>query len=132
MPFPGHFSAAINIEAEVRANPELRADRFVQAWRRHMAERERLKGWEHDGARGAVEDRMKALAKGIDKDPAMAKALGQRAGNLGLGKQWTLEWRPGSRDGGIGHDMIERMRAPSMAQQLIDSLSRGRDLGMSR
>ena len=69
---------AMQLEAEVRADPELRADRFVQAWRRHMAERERLKGWEHDSARGAVEGRMKALAKSIDKDPAMAKALGHR------------------------------------------------------
>jgi Ti-type conjugative transfer relaxase TraA len=123
---------AMQIEAEVRADPELRADRFVQAWRRHLAERDRLKGWEHDGARGAVESRMKALAKGIDKDPTMAKALGKHAGDLGLGKQRALEWRPGSRDGGIGRDMIERMRTPSMAQQLIDSLGRGRDLGMSR
>ena len=131
----GHTAQAIRamqIEAEVRDDPELRADRFVQTWRRHMAERERLKGWEHDGARGAVEGRMKALAKSIDKDPAMAKALGQRTGDLGLGKQWALEWRPGSRDGGVGRDMIERMRVPSMAQQLIDSLGRGRDLGMSR
>ena len=121
----------MQIEAEVRTDPELRADRFVQAWQRHIAERE-LKGWEHDGARGAVESRMKVLAKSIDKDPAMAKALRQRASDLGLGKQWALEWRPDSRDGGVGRYMVERMRAPSMAQQLIDSLSRGRDLGMSR
>jgi Ti-type conjugative transfer relaxase TraA len=122
---------AMQIEADIRADPELRADQFVQAWRRHTAERDRLKGWEHDGARGAVEGLMKALAKGIDKDPAMAKALGNRASELGLGKQWSLEWRPGSRDGGIGRDMIERARAPSMAQQLIDSLGRGRDRGLS-
>ncbi len=75
---------------------------------------------------------MKALAKIIDKDSTMAKALDKRAGDLGLGKQWSLEWRPSRRDGGIGRDMIERMRAPSMAQQLIDSLSHGRDLEMSR
>jgi len=123
---------AMQIEAEVRADPELRADRFVQVWRRHMAERDRLKGWEHDDARAAVEGRMKALAKGIDKDPAMATALAKRANELGIGKQWSLEWRPGSRDGGIGRDMAERMRTPPMAQQLIDSLGRGRDLGMSR
>ena len=79
-----------------------------------------------------VKTQIKALAKSIDKDPAMATALAKRASELGLGKQWSLEWRPGSRDGGIGRDMMERMRTSSMTQQLIDSLGRGRDLGMSR
>jgi Ti-type conjugative transfer relaxase TraA len=99
---------AMRLEAEIRTNPELRAARFAENWARLKAEHGRLRGWEHEEARTKVLGRMKILAGGLGKDPAMAKALG---------KQWSLEWRPGSRDGGIG-------------QALMDGLGRGR--GLSR
>lgn len=123
---------AMQLRAELRGSPELRAARFADDWKGLKAEHGRLRGWENEDARNIVAGRMKVLARRIDKDPAMARALGKHAADLGLGKQWSLEWRAGSRDGGTGRDMIERMRAPSMSQALIDTLGRARDLGLSR
>jgi Ti-type conjugative transfer relaxase TraA len=122
---------AMQIETELRTNPELRADRFVQAWHQLNVQRDRLSGWEHDDRRDQVEGRMKALAKSIDKDPALGAALSRRAGQLGIGRQQALQWNPGSRDGGIGREMAERMKTPSISHQLIQLLGRGRDRGMS-
>ena len=123
--------SAMQLETEIRTNPELRADRFVQAWQQLKAERDRLKGWEHEDKRGQVEGRMKMLARSIDKDPALGAALSRRAGQLGLGPSPALQWNPGSRTGDIGREMFERMKALSISHQLIESLGRGRDRGMS-
>ena len=122
---------AMQLETEMRTNPELRADRFVQGWQQLKAERDRLRGWEHDDKRGQVESQMKALARSIDKDPALDTALSRRAGQLGIGPSQALQWMPGSRTGDIGREMFERMKAPSISHQLIESLGRGRDRGMS-
>jgi hypothetical protein len=123
---------AMRLESELRVSHDLRAARFAQDWKRLKAEHDRLSGWQHEGARNMAAGRMRVLAKGIDQDPAMARALGKHAADLGLGKQWSLEWRAGSRDGGIGRDMSERLPTRSMSLALIDTLGRGRDLGLSR
>jgi hypothetical protein len=70
---------AMQLETELRTNPDLRAERFVTAWRQLKASRDNLKGWENEVARGKVEVTMKNLAKGIEKDPAMGAALARRA-----------------------------------------------------
>lgn len=122
---------AMQLESELRTNPDLRADRFVKAWRQLKASRESLKGWENEDARGKVEGRMKALATGIEKDPAMGAALARRAGDLGIGRQQALQWTPGSKSGDIGRELFARKLAASVSHHLVESLGRGRNLGMS-
>jgi Ti-type conjugative transfer relaxase TraA len=122
---------AMQLETELRTNPDLRADRFVTAWRQLKASRDNLKGWENEDARKTVEGRMKALAKDIEKDPAMGAALARRAGDLGIGRQQALQWTPGSTSGDIGRKLFDRKAAASVSHQLVESLGRGRNLGMS-
>lgn len=119
----------MQLEAELRINPELRADRFVQSWQQLRAQRDTLSGWQHQDARDVVENRMRAMAKGLEKDPALGAALSHRGSEL-LGRQWSPEWSPGSRDGGIGAAIGDQARARSVIQQLTFSLDRGRDLGI--
>jgi hypothetical protein len=118
----------MQLEQELRANPELRADRFVQTWQQLKAQRARLEGWQNEDARNKVENRMRALAKGLEKDPALGAALSRR-GNQLLGRQWSPEWSAGSRDGGIGAAIGDQARTRSIIQQLTFSIDRGRILG---
>jgi len=119
----------MQLEAELRTNLELRADRFVQAWQQLRARRDKLEGWQNEDARGAVENRMRAMAKGLEKDPALGAALSRRGSEL-LGRQWSPEWSPGSRDGGIGAAIGDQARTRSVIQQLTFSIDRGRNLGI--
>jgi hypothetical protein len=116
---------AMKLEAEIRANPELRADRFVESWQQLQAQRGSLTGSSNREARQQVEGQMRAIAKGLEKDPALGNALSKR-GNQLIGKQWSREWSPGVS----GHDLSEAARTRSIAQQLTHSLERGRDRGM--
>ncbi|MDQ8756915.1 Ti-type conjugative transfer relaxase TraA [Sphingosinicella sp. LHD-64] len=121
---------AMQLETELRTNPDLRAARFAESWKRLKAEHDRL-GWQNEEAREKVVGRMKALAGRIDKDPAMVNALSRHARDLGLGRHWSPEWRLGAaKDGGIGRDIGDQMHGRSIGQALIDSLGRGR--GLSR
>jgi hypothetical protein len=122
---------AMQLEMEVRTNPELRADRFVQGWQQLRAQRDALRGWDKEGARTQIEGRMKAMAQGVEKDPAMGAALASRANAL-LGKRWSPEWVPGSRDGGMGRDLTDIVRAREIGRELTRSIDRGRNLGMER
>ncbi|PXA95777.1 Ti-type conjugative transfer relaxase TraA [Nostoc sp. 3335mG] len=119
----------MQLETELRINPELRADRFVQAWQQLRSQRDKLNGWQNEEARGAVENRMRAMAKSLEKDPALGAALSKR-GNQLLGRQWSPEWSPGSRDGGIGMAIGDQVRTRAVIQQLTFSIERGRDLGI--
>lgn len=119
----------MQLEAELRANPELRADRFVQTWQQLRAQRDKLGGWQNENARGAVENRMHAMAKGLEKDPALGAALSRRGSEL-LGRQWSPEWSLGSHDGGIGAAIGDQARTRSVIQQLTFSIDRGRNLGI--
>ncbi|KTT74849.1 Ti-type conjugative transfer relaxase TraA [Sphingomonas sanguinis] len=119
----------MQLESELRANPQLRADRFVQAWQQLRAQRDKLSGWQNEDARGAVENRMRAMAKGLERDPALGAALSRRGSEL-LGRQWSPEWSPGSRDGGIGAAIGDPARTRSVIQQLTFSIERGRNLGI--
>ena len=124
---------AMQLEAEVRTNPELRADRFVAQWRQLGEQRDGLSGWQNEDARKGIETRMRALAKGLEQDPALDRALAARRGQLGLGPRQALEWSPGSRTGDMGRELVDRTRTRSVAQALMDSLGSGRsrDVGLS-
>ena len=119
----------MQLETELRSNPELRANRFVQTWQQLRAQRDKLSGWQNEDARGAVEGRMRAMAKGLERDPALGAALSRRGSEL-LGRQWSPEWSPGSRDGGIGAAIGDQARTRSVIQQLTFSIDRGRNLGI--
>ena len=137
---PGLISEAANgrtanairqmqLEAEVRTNPELRADRFVQAWQQLQARRGKLSGWENEEKRAGVENAMRSMAKGLEKDPALGAALSRRGSQL-FGRQWSPEWTPGSRDGGVGRALGDDARTRSIIRQLTFSIDRDRGLGI--
>jgi hypothetical protein len=119
----------MQLEAEVRADPELRADRFVQAWQQLQARRGKLSGWENEDKRAGVENAMRSLAKGLEKDPALGAALSRR-GNQLFGRQWSPEWTPGSRDGGVSRALGDDARTRSIIRQLTFSIDRDRGLGI--
>jgi hypothetical protein len=121
---------AMQMETELRTKPELRADRFVQTWQQLRARREQLGGWQNEDARKGVDGRLDAMAKGLEKDPPLGSALVKRAGELGLGKQWSPEWSRASPDGGMTHALTERAKARAMGVALSDTLGRGRGLGL--
>jgi Ti-type conjugative transfer relaxase TraA len=126
----GHTNKAIEaMEAATRwrTDPELRADRFVAQWRHLRQRREKLDGWQHAEERDATDRRLTAMARSIDKDPQMGAALVKRASQLGLSREWSLEWSPGSIDGGIGSEL---QRSRGIAQALGAMLGRERGLGL--
>ncbi len=128
----GRTASAIRqmqLETELRTNPEMRADRFVQTWQQLRARRDKLGGWQNEDARGAIENRMRTMAKGLEKDPALGAALSRRGSQL-LGREWSPQWSPGSRDGGIGAAIGDQARTRSVIQQLTFSIERGRNLGI--
>ncbi|WBO24518.1 Ti-type conjugative transfer relaxase TraA [Sphingomonas abietis] len=121
---------AMQAETELRTNPELRADRFVQTWQQLRARREKLGGWQHAEERDATDRRLSGMAKAVEKDPAMGSALVKRAGQLGLGRQWSPEWSAHSIDGGMGRELSEQIRARTVGVALAGMLGRERGIGL--
>lgn len=75
---------AMQMEAELRADPGKRADRFVSDWRQMTETRETLqRGGDLAGARG-VAKQMAELAKGLERDPQLTERLTKRTRELGL------------------------------------------------
>ena len=106
--------AGIEREARVRQDPEVRAERLVKAWNGLEAERDRLRGWDQEEARGKVEARMKSLAGELKRDPQLELLMRSRQRELGIA--------PGS-----GLDRVMRER------NIERAIERGirRDRGMS-
>ena len=105
------LKAALEQESEVRVSPKLRADRFVKDWNALMAQHRHLgRGWEHAGARKALETRMGELAGGLKRDPQLESLVKTRAKALGVS--------PGQRQ--------------DLGQALVDGLRPGRSKGLSR
>ena len=121
---------AMQMETELRTNPELRADRFVQAWQQLRARREKLGGWQNAEARDATDKRLRDMSRSIEKDPAMGSALVKRASQLGLGRQWSPEWSASSIDGGMARELSDQMRARAVGVALANVLGRERGIGL--
>lgn len=74
----------LQLEAEVRADPRLRADRFVERWQGLERQRSALhRAGDMTGA-GQVKDRMGAMAKNLERDPQVESLLRARRPDLGL------------------------------------------------
>jgi Ti-type conjugative transfer relaxase TraA len=99
---------ALARENQVRLDPNLRAERFVDRWTGLKARHAELGGWQHADARRKVEERMKTLAKGLGRDPQVESLLSGRRKELGLSAP-----SPGR----------------NLAQDLARSLGIGRGLG---
>jgi len=100
----------LQLEAEVRADPRLRADRFVERWQGLERQRSDLhRAGDMTGA-GQVKDRMGAMAKSLERDPQMDSLLYGRRAELGL---------PSDLGRSIGQGLTEYL-----------GLGRGRGLGI--
>jgi len=74
----------LQLEAEVRADPRLRADRFVERWQGLERQRSALhRAGDMTGA-GQVKARMGAMAKSLERDPQVESLLRGRRAELGL------------------------------------------------
>ncbi|MFT4076580.1 MAG: Ti-type conjugative transfer relaxase TraA [Asticcacaulis sp.] len=90
----------LQMEAEVRANPSLRADRFVEEWtgmksQGHAAQR----SGDRAGAR-RISDDMRELAHKLERDPQMESLLRGRRKQLGLDN--LPDWDRGRK---LSHDL---------------------------
>jgi Ti-type conjugative transfer relaxase TraA len=109
---PGGMEAiggALAREGQVRSDPQLRAERFVESWTRLKTQHGELGGWQNADARRKVEARMKGLAGGLARDPQVESVLAGRRRELGL-SQGAMPGR-------------------NLVQDLTRSLSMGRGLG---
>lgn len=110
--------AGIDLEARVRADPGLRAQRLVKEWNGLETQRQRLWGWEHTEARGQVEEQLKTLARELKQDSQLETHLRTRQQSLGLERGSALERV-------MKEPNIERAMALSVREH-------ERDLGFSR
>lgn len=99
---------AMQLEAEMRVNPQLRADTFVQRWQALDRQRRLLLRDHEDSKAGKVADRMLGMAKSLERDPQVESILRIRKAELGL---------PAVQSRGIGHS-------------LVDMVGRGRSRGL--
>jgi hypothetical protein len=106
--------AALDHEARVRSDPNLKAERLVKSWQGLEVQRKELSGYENREAREQVKEQMKSLAAALKGDPQLESIVQRRAEELGIS--------PGSR--------LDRvLKAPSI-ERALDITER--DLGRSR
>jgi hypothetical protein len=75
---------AMQLEAEVRHDPELRADRFVERWQKLDRERiryDRSGDWQPEYR---IRDSMGEMAKGLERDPQVESILRNRSRDLSV------------------------------------------------
>lgn len=101
---------AMQLEAEIRTNPAMRADRFVENWQRLHRQRDQAFQSGNYTRAEAVTSSMGAMAKGLERDPQVDSLLRNRKIELGL---------HASGSGGIGHQLHEYL-----------GLGRGRGIGI--
>jgi Ti-type conjugative transfer relaxase TraA len=100
---------AMQLEAEMRTDPNLRADTFVQRWQA-LDQQRRLLLRDHEERRASkVAQTMAGMAKGLERDPQLESILRNRKHQLGL------------------PPVPER----SVGQSLVDMLGLGRSRGPS-
>ena len=75
---------AMQFEAELRVDPQLRADTFVQRWQALDRQRRLLLRDHEDTRARRVADRMIGMAKSLERDPQVESILRNRKAQLGL------------------------------------------------
>ena len=113
----GPMVEAMRHEARVRADPALRADRFVERWQELRQDRDRLYRAGDMAGREKAGKEMAGMAKSLERDPQVGSILRGRIRELGLEIGMTR-----SRDMGRG----------DLGRQLTQDLGIGRDRGLSR
>ena len=113
----GPMIEAMAQESRVRADPNLRADRFVERWQGLSQDRDRLYRAGDMAGREKVGKEMAGLAKSLERDPQMESVLRDRTRDLGLE---------------IGMNRGRDMGGGELRRQLTQELEIGRDRGMSR
>ena len=81
---PRRAIQVLQIEAEIRANPNLRADRFVQSWQALSRQREKQLMKRDFTSRQSLTDSMGEMARGLERDPQLESILRNRQKDLGL------------------------------------------------
>ncbi|WP_216333590.1 Ti-type conjugative transfer relaxase TraA [Rhizobium sp. X9] len=104
----GQLVAGMDRERAALADPNVRAERFVNRWQELQGQRRELRGWQHDEARGKVESQMSGLAKSLERDPQAESIVRNRSRELGIGQ--------------------ELRREQSVARALQDEMTRGQRL----
>jgi len=113
----GPMIEAMAQEARVRADPALRADRFVERWQALRQDRDRLyRVGDMTGCEKAGKE-MAGMAKSLERDPQVESILRNRTRELGLDTAMSR-----SRDMGGGE----------LGRQLTQDLGIGRGRGLSR
>ncbi|MGZ0075277.1 Ti-type conjugative transfer relaxase TraA (plasmid) [Sphingobium limneticum] len=113
----GPLIDAMAQEARVRADPNLRADRFVERWQQLSQDRDRLYRAGDMTGRERAGKEMAGMAKSLERDPQMESVLRGRTRDLGLE---------------IGMNRGREMGGGELGRQLTQELGIGRDRGMSR
>jgi hypothetical protein len=103
---------AMKLEAEIRINPSLRADRFVQNWQHLDGQRRDAYARGDHPAMHRVREHMGAMADGLHRDPQLESILAGRKRDLGISIGFD-------RGQGIGSDLMNTI-----------GLGRGRGLGL--
>ncbi|ATE68030.1 Ti-type conjugative transfer relaxase TraA [Rhizorhabdus dicambivorans] len=108
----GPMIEAMRQEARVRADPALRADRFVERWQQLSQDRDRLYRAGDMTGREKAGKEMAGMAKSLERDPQVESILRDRLRELGL--------------------EIGMSQSRDLGRELSRGLEIGRDRGMSR
>ncbi|MGB3391554.1 MAG: Ti-type conjugative transfer relaxase TraA, partial [Pseudaminobacter sp.] len=108
----GQVIGRLGHERAMQADPNVRADRFVERWQELSRQRQQLRGWQHDEARGKVEGQMQGLARSLERDPQVESILRNRRQEIGIGQHMR--------------------QSEGISRELQQSLTRGRSLGLER
>ena len=108
----GQVIKRLDHERAMQADPNVRADRFVNRWQELEGQRQQLRGWQHDEARGKVEGQMNGLAKSLERDPQVESILRNRRQEIGIGQNMR--------------------QSEGISRELERSLTRGRSIGLER
>jgi hypothetical protein len=103
---------AMQLESEMRANPELGADVFVRRWHALDRQRRSLLAVQETSRANRVADRMIGMVKSLERDPQVESILRQRKLTLG------------------GMALPDRNLGQALADMIGRTRSRGIEIGM--
>ncbi|KAB2674582.1 TraA [Brucella tritici] len=89
----GQLVAGMDRERALQADPNVRADRFIERWNELRSERQQLRGWQNDETRGKVEVQMRDMSQSLERDPQLESTLRNRAQEMGIthiGREQTM------------------------------------------